>query len=139
MHSISRRSALTGAAAIPVAVAAPAVAGDHPDAELIALWHERQRVGDLRDWHDHSDEALDARGEAIHEIGRRIVATPAHTLEGLAVKVRLFGANEMPGNHVLTQPLYQGLLADIERLNCVASEPMTTREDELLMVGGSHV
>lgn len=40
--SITRRAALSGASAVALTATAPALAADHPDAELLALWGELQ-------------------------------------------------------------------------------------------------
>lgn len=139
--TVTRRQAMRSVAAASVSIAASdaALGGAHPDSKLIDLWHERQRLG--RKWYEDGElpeEFWNDLSTAIHEVGKSIVATPAQTLEGLAVKIRLFGAQEIPGMHILTEPLYVGLLADIERLRCIASDRMTTGEDEERRSGGGH-
>jgi hypothetical protein len=97
---ISRRTIIAAAAA-PVmlpALAVPALAADHPDAELIALANELQKVWpEYRDasrtWYPSEFKALDVRHDAL---ARKIMATPAHTVAGLRAKamVAIHGAPE---------------------------------------------
>jgi hypothetical protein len=96
----SRRSILRGAAALPLAalpacVPQPASAAGHPDARLLALGaeHERLRAEDARlcvaiDTDPSLIPAWEAMGGKVKEIGDRIAAEPASTLEGFMVKAR---------------------------------------------------
>lgn len=94
MNDTTRRAFLKGAGAVTAgaAVSIPAIASvgpDHPDAELLAL--ERQLLdidAKLNTRGLLSDDEADVVIEKHSAIERRIAAAPAHTPEGIAVKVR---------------------------------------------------
>jgi hypothetical protein len=97
MTTLSRRHLVTAAAALP-ALAVPAFAADHPDAELIALGDELQRLwpgylASIAATNSDDDLISDAAWpeyEAIDwetcELAEKIIAVPARTLAGLRVK-----------------------------------------------------
>jgi hypothetical protein len=102
MPNLSRRHLVTTAAALP-ALAVPAFAANHPDAELIALGDELLKVWpeyrDAFQAFDPSDAterqtfvAIDFRHDAL---ARKIMAIPAHTVAGLRAKamVAIHGAS----------------------------------------------
>ena len=105
-HSITRREAIGGAASIAaasVAVAAPAaLAGEHPDAHLFALWEDykaavnvrepfREAVMTVRFDDPRCREIEDADDEAIRVCWRildKIMEADARTMDGLRLKLR---------------------------------------------------
>ena len=97
---LSRRTALTGAAALPVALAAQCAAPAHasPDAELIRLSAEMTAAEDALGAllascktveEEHAvDEESTRLGDEIESLGARVRDLPAVTLAGLAAKAR---------------------------------------------------
>ncbi|MCH8112037.1 MAG: hypothetical protein IH905_08825 [Proteobacteria bacterium] len=72
-----------------VAIAERASPGGNPDAELQSLW--REYVQNREDWNktDEDTPEYERCGEESDEIERRISATPAQGIHGLAVKLML--------------------------------------------------
>jgi hypothetical protein len=87
--AVDRRAVLAGAASVaaagPLPVAAAASGAADP---LIALWHRREALIPLFQIHT-SDEDWDRIGDLVHVVDDEIIATPAATLDGWRVKVRL--------------------------------------------------
>ena len=105
---MTRRGAMAGAAAVPVALATPAIGGDHPDADLIELWDRWKALEDKIKTHDRAyrdaDEARDReRADRLWSIILKYSArqrglvpqialeTPA-TLEGALLQLRVAAA-----------------------------------------------
>jgi hypothetical protein len=110
----SGRSLVASAAALP-ALAVPAVAEGHPDALLVELGRQFDRMVEMEeaiwrryfangvgDEYEQCAEALDAVGVA--PFADRILAIRAQTIEGLKVKARI--AYHLP--HVLTGVSWAG-------------------------------
>jgi len=62
-----------------------------------------------------ADEAYDARVQELWDIGDRIFATPANTLEGMAIKLRAADRMGMQGLTDANKP-FLSIAADIRRL-----------------------
>jgi hypothetical protein len=95
---INRRSVITGiitaAAASTTAMATPMSA----DTDLLAmvnrhdgLWAEWDRLAKV----DEDDPRIPALSDETSELAKRIVVTPAHTVEGLNGKVRVVALEEL--------------------------------------------
>lgn len=102
-HDVSRRRLLAGAgAAVAVtAIAAPALATPHPDADLLALGREFDlaMAAERLIPPDADDDEINAATERGGVITRAILALPAKTLDGLRIKARAveWCACEIPG------------------------------------------
>ena len=84
----------------------------------VAAWEaglERQRREFAKAGLPALDDKLDALTAAMVDIAGRIYATPAHTVAGLAVKVRLI-AWETPAKFRGENPAADAVLAGVERL-----------------------
>jgi hypothetical protein len=127
MRNMNRRAVMAGAAVLP-ALALPAIAANHPDAELLALGKQREALVAIYEdakrrsrpnWdaqeraftdlpkRPHTNQEIvavmeqidrefpianpdpDEASDAMAEPDRRIMALPARTISGLAVKARL--------------------------------------------------
>ncbi|RWK76261.1 hypothetical protein [Mesorhizobium sp.] len=93
-------------------------ANDREKAQIQAAWEEWSALRDER-YREHNYEAMEEAFNGLSgeewEIGRRIFAISAHTLEGMAVKIR---AGERLGLENLADPseAYLSIAADIKRL-----------------------
>lgn len=123
VRPLSRRDALLGGAALPVAVAG---ASDDPDAALFAaaaalarcdaehdaLW---RRV-DGQGGNPHSHPEVAAAGRRLNDSGARFARTPARSVRGLALKLRHIVVDVIDGHTPWTTDLVRGALADAERM-----------------------
>ncbi len=90
---ITRRNALLGATAAAVVAGVP-VAVRADDAVLLAMEQEwLARRAYAINYPEDSDEVLDPLYRAANEIKNRIYTTPAQTLWGVAVKLRVWAQN----------------------------------------------
>ena len=138
--TVTRRDAITGtaAAALTAGASLPAFAADHPDAQLLDLWRQRQALASQYGGLD--DDAAEALHDELFAVDQAIAAAPAHTVEGVMVKIRVMGSWQSGfAENVMAWPLYSGLVKDAERLGLVASEPIANRDDEVgfeIFIGG---
>ena len=88
---ITRRGALIGASAAAVVAGVPGtVQGVEP---LLAMEQEWAAFRDYcNNYPDESDEAVNPLFERLTEMERQIYRTPAATLEGVVVKLRLWSS-----------------------------------------------
>ncbi|WP_127295859.1 hypothetical protein [Mesorhizobium sp. M7A.F.Ca.US.011.01.1.1] len=130
----SRRAMFGVLASLPLVgsvVAAPAIVDIHPDAELLRLDAEMGALQAQSDQIGRDLERLEAMAagvatvtakedddlecsKAMWVIGHRIFAIPAHTLEGMAVKLRAsdsLGLDDFPDNEA-----FASIAADIRRI-----------------------
>ncbi len=111
MTAITRRGALLSAsAAVAVAGVPTAVAAQAGDAEpLVAMERRMLARGAFLDNHpsdDHAQwEAVDREWNALQE---KIAETPARTVQGLAVKLRLIAEDSLV--HPMDEKFEQGLI-----------------------------
>ena len=92
----------------------------HPDAELLRLWAEYDRL-----WHHIksceglSDEESNTLSDQITEVEFAIQDTPARTLEGLAVKAKLaveYAPPRDPDGSPSLQDILINLAEEVQRL-----------------------
>ncbi len=92
MSNLTRRTALAGAAALPLLPAGALAAESSADAELLRLGAELDRAWARERTLTYDDGAChdgyEAANDASSVVGRHIEQQQAHTLEGLRVKAR---------------------------------------------------
>lgn len=95
-RGLTRRAAVTGLAAAPLAaMPAVAVAGDHPDAELLTLGRQWQLAWEAMDalnrlpLDEFTDDDVDRACGRMHVLEDAIFAVPAKTAEGIVAKAQI--------------------------------------------------
>lgn len=81
---------------------------------LLEAHQERIDAIDREAGVDAAEDALSARTDEMYKVGHRILATPAHTLAGLLIKVR--AADRMECTFVRDNDALISIAADIRRL-----------------------
>ena len=98
---LSRRAALAGAAALPLAATTPVAALSNPDAELLAAWDGFVRANRefKRAYAALPNGGTDAEHEPYYRVidfhRERVEGLPARTAAGVAVKLRLLFSMQM--------------------------------------------
>ena len=96
---ISRRNALLGAAAAPLAIKAAGVKAALAGDPVLALEREWLAQLDLiHNYPDDSDEALDPLHERAYETERQLFLMPAGSLRGVLTKLRVWHYYYSPGS-----------------------------------------
>ena len=121
MTAPTRRTVLAGLSAagltVPTLTALPTVVGTHPDADLIELGRQRREVKEVI---NRLAEQHDALVKWHGEIKDAIAATPAHTAEGLAIRLNVYVANAKisidPKDQDETERLLLAIAEDVKRL-----------------------
>ncbi len=118
MTAITRRNALVGASAAVAVVGVPTLAAEASE-PLVALERQMLARGAFLDNHSARDEA---QSEAVFKewsaLQDQIAETPATTVEGLAVKLRLIAEDSMlyPMEDKFEQGLIRSAVESAERL-----------------------
>ena len=117
---LSRRAALQGGSAVAASAALIgfAEAAPSPDAQLIAWEAEIHRRDAAIDQYEGpvTDEELDDLCGLITDLEHRIADTEAHTVRGLAVKLRRFLTDLEDGEGAWTDDNVRTMLASFEHL-----------------------